>query len=232
MFIKVLKISMIASLLLILVGGSVYILARPTETRADYFEQDGADGLGRHGDQQSLVASEVCETCGVGSRGASNAVAERGRTDRVVAQEETCGDENDQLPEENGGGEYDQLGEGRGADPGSDGQGLETQSVWADAEQPAWETVQGRVTDTGHDLLVEIPGEGEVLVGLGPEFYREEHSFELSVGDEIVVQGYHEDGEFTAGFVENLTTRSVIVLRDIATGRPMWSGRGDNRNRS
>ena len=206
---------MIASLFLILVGGSVYILARPTETRVDSFTQVGS----------------------------GYAVAERGRAERVVAQEENGGDEHDPLQEENGndeadqpqeesaGGEYDQLGEGRGADSELAGQGLGTQSQWADAEEPAWEIIQGLADDTGHDLLVET-GEGEVLVGLGPDFYREEQSFTISEGDEVVVQGYHEDGEFKAGTVKNLTTGIEIVLRDASTGRPMWSGRGDNRNRS
>ncbi len=219
MFIKVLKIGVIASLLLILVGGVVYILARPTETRADIFTQDGADGLGRGRDQQSLVASEVCDTCGVGSRGSGYAVAERGPGNRVVAQESDSDSASGQLAQ------------GRGADSGSDGQGLGTQSQWADAEEPAWEIIQGLANDTGHDLLVET-GEGEVLVGLGPDFYREERSFTISEGDEVVVQGYHEDGEFKAGIVKNLTTGMETVLRDATTGRPMWSGSGNLKNRS
>ena len=203
MFVRVLKIGLIASLFLILVGGSVCILARPTETRQDSYAQAGS----------------------------GYAVAERGRTDSVVAQEENGGDEYDQVQEENGSGEYDRLGEGRGADSELAGQGLGTQSQCADAVEPAWETIQGRANDTGHDLLVETD-KGEVLVGLGPDFYREERSFTISEGDDVVVQGYHEDGEFKAGTVKNLTTGMEIVLRDAATGRPMWSGYGANRNRS
>jgi hypothetical protein len=215
MFTRVVQIGLIASLFLILVGGSVYILASPTETREDSFAQAGS----------------------------GYAVAERGRIESVVAQEENGGDEADQLQEENSadeadqlqaesaGGEYDQLGEGRGADSELAGQGLGTQSQWADAEEPAWEIIQGFANDTGHDLLVETGG-GEVLVGLGPDFYREERSFTISEGDEVSVQGYHEDGEFKAGTVKNLTTGMEIVLRDAATGRPAWSGSGYNRNRS
>ena len=203
MFARAVQIGLIVSLFLILVGGTVYILASPTETREDSFAQAGS----------------------------GYAVAERGRTERVVPQDENSADEADQLQEESAGGEYDQLGEGRGADSELAGQGLGTRSQWADAEEPAWEIIQGLADDTGHDLLVET-GEGEVLVGLGPDFYREEQSFTISEGDEVVVQGYHEDGEFKAGTVKNLTTGIEIVLRDASTGRPMWSGRGDNRNRS
>jgi len=114
MFTRVVQIGLIASLFLILVGGSVYILARPTETRVDSFTEGGA----------------------------GYAVAERGRTDSAVAQEENGGGEADQLPEEDGDIEYDdRLGEGRGADSESAGQGLGTQSQWADAEEPAWEII-------------------------------------------------------------------------------------------
>lgn len=191
MLIKVLKIGSIASLFLILVGGSVYILARPTETRAD----------------------------NLAGAGSSYTVAERGQGNRVVAQE---------SDRHRASGP---IGEGRGADSELAGQGLGTQSQWADAEQPAWETVQGRVTDAGHDLLVEIPGKGEILAGLGPEFYCEERSSRISEGDGVVVHGCHEDGEFKAGTVRNLATGIEIGLRDASTGRPMWSGSGNNRNR-
>jgi len=54
-------------------------------------------------------------------------------------------------------------------------------------------------------------------------------SFRLSVGDEIVVRGFHEDGEFKAGTVENVTTGETITLRD-ASGRPMWAGGGQLQN--
>ena len=213
MFIKVLKISLVASLFLILVGGAVYILARPTETRAAYLERGGTEGVGRGGDQQAVAASEV------GSSSSGYAGGGRGRSDGVVAQESDSD------------GAAELLGQGQGAGSGLTGQGQGSQSIWADAEQPAWETIQGYVADAGHDLLVET-AEGEVLVGLGPEFYREEQGFEVSEGDNVEVQGYYEDGEFKAGSVENLTTGAEIVLRDPSTGRPGWSGRGNNQNRS
>ena len=219
MFVKVLKISLVASLFLILVGGAVYILARPTETRAAYLERGGTDGAGRGANQQGLGASEVCDTCEEGAGGSGFAGGGRGRSNGVLTQE-SIGD-----------GASEQFGQGRGAGSGLTGQGQGVQSEWADAVEPAWETVQGRVIDADHDLLVQT-AEGEVLVGLGPEFYREEQGFEVGVDDEIVVKGYYEDGEFKAGTVENLATGAEIVLRDDASGRPMWSGRGNLKNRS
>ena len=219
MFAKVLRISLIASLALILVGGAVYVLVSPTEVRAAYLERGGTDGAGRGGNQQGGAAFEACDTCEAGSSVSGFAGGGRGRSNGVLTQES------------NGDGAPGQLGQGRGAGSGLAGQKLGAQSEWAGAVEPAWETVRGRVTDADHDLLVETD-EGEVLVGLGPEFYREEQGFEVSEGDEIVVKGYYEDGEFKAGSVENLRTDKNIVLRDDTSGRPMWSGRGNNKNRA
>ncbi|MEA3342023.1 MAG: hypothetical protein U9R15_18825, partial [Chloroflexota bacterium] len=85
----------------------------------------------------------------------------------------------------------------------------------------------GKVTAVDGDVTIQT-AEGEVLVGMGPSAYRE--GFELAVGDEITVVGFHEDGEFKAGSVENLTTGESITLRD-ETGRPLWAGRGQLKNR-
>ena len=77
------------------------------------------------------------------------------------------------------------------------------------------------------DEITIQTAEGQVLVGMGQSAYRE--GFELKVGDEITVLGFHEDGEFKAGTVENLTTGETITLRD-ETGRPMWAGQGRLKN--
>jgi hypothetical protein len=52
---------------------------------------------------------------------------------------------------------------------------------------------------------------------------REDAEFVLTVGDEVTVYGYDEDGEFKAGVVENLTSGASIILRE-ESGRPMWAG--------
>ena len=89
-----------------------------------------------------------------------------------------------------------------------------------------WETLTGEVTVVDGDITVQT-AEGDVLVGLGQASYRE--GFALEVGDEVSVTGFHEDGEFKAGTVENLTTGETLVLRD-ETGCPMWAGRGQLKN--
>jgi pectate lyase len=78
-----------------------------------------------------------------------------------------------------------------------------------------WETLTGKVIVVDGEITIQT-AEGQVLVGMGQSAYRE--GFALEVGDEITVLGFHEDGEFKAGTVENLTTGETIVLRD-ETGR-------------
>jgi len=89
-----------------------------------------------------------------------------------------------------------------------------------------WDTLTGKVTAVDGDVTIQT-AEGDVLVGMGQSAYRED--FALEVGDEVTVLGFHEDGEFKAGTVENLTTGETITLRD-ETGRPLWAGQGRLKN--
>lgn len=90
-----------------------------------------------------------------------------------------------------------------------------------------WETLTGKVSVVDHEVTIQTAG-GEVLIGMGHSAYRE--GFALEVGDEITVLGYHEEGEFKARTVENLATGETLTLRD-ETGRPIWAGKGELKNR-
>jgi len=220
MAIKVLKIGLVSALLLILVGGTAYILMRPGEARAGYVEQGRPGGQGNSRGTRDGLDVTVRDDCGAGeSRGYSS--PGRGQGNGVMLRDPQC---------ETG---SDGIAQGRGRELASRGQGLGNQGegslVWSQAEAPAWETIQGLVIEAGNELLVKTD-DGELLVGLGQAFYREEQGFEVAIGDEVEVRGYFEDDEFKAGTVENLTTGESIVLRD-DSGRPMWSGRGNNQNR-
>lgn len=101
----------------------------------------------------------------------------------------------------------------------------------AENPQVSWETVTGEIIELDSEMLVQTGDGDEILVGLGQSWYRDEAGFALTVGDEVSVEGFYEDGEFKAGVVENLTTGESLTLRD-ASGRPMWAGRGQGQNRS
>jgi hypothetical protein len=116
-----------------------------------------------------------------------------------------------------GAGAFDGRGQSSGAGQGRN----ET------ARTVEWETLTGKVIAVDGEVTVQTAG-GEVLVGMGRAAYRE--GFALDAGDSVSVTGFYEDGEFKAGTVENLTTGETIVLRD-ETGRPVWAGQGQLKNR-
>lgn len=196
---KVLAYGVVIVLLVALVGGTVYILARPSEAQAER-------GLARETDAQG----------GCGYRGGEHDATEEGAasTGRGGGGQST----NDGNNNGQGGGGGNGWGQGSGG-----GQAA------AETEVHDWLTLQGTVTGLDNELTVQTT-EGEVVVGLGQAWYREEAGFVVNVGDDVVVQGFYEDGEFKAGTVENLSNGQSVTLRD-ATGRPMWAGRGNLQNR-
>ncbi|MDY6878071.1 MAG: hypothetical protein SWK90_17955 [Chloroflexota bacterium] len=122
------------------------------------------------------------------------------------------------------------LGDGAfGTEPAFDGRGQSSgtgQGRNETVRTVEWETLTGEVAVVDSEITVQT-AEGDVLVGMGQALYRE--GFALEVGNEVSVTGFHEDGEFKAGTIENLTTGETLVLRD-ETGRPMWAGRGRLKN--
>lgn len=227
MFGKIVRMGLVVTLLLVLVGGTVYILARPSDAQAGYPAQGSTDGAGYGGGRRVIGEDLSCDVCDTESgRGVgSGAVGGYGQGSEAIATEPEHGARVQDAVE----------GRGRaaGSAGGSQGQGTQNNSLWDESTAPALETIVGTVIESGSEILVGTEEGEEVLVGMGQAFYREEQGFEVLVGDEVEVQGFHEDGEFKASVVIILGEdglQSEIVLRD-ATGRPMWSGRGNNRNR-
>ena len=206
MFKRVLVYSIIAVLGLTLVGGTIAILARPNDVEA-YSNR----GPFNQNDQEELGSSEGDQAQGSGGG--------RGRSQVEVTQEPQTQDTEiirgqGQSQGTNGGNQ--DLGNAGNAND-TRGQGNDSYSTSID-----WETITGVVLISDSELTVDT-GSGELLVGLGQSWYREEQGFKVDVGDEVSVEGYEEEGEFKAAVVENLTLGTSIVLRD-PSGRPMWSG--------
>ncbi len=206
---KVLGYGVVIVLLVALVGGTAYVLTRPAEAQAERGALRGAslqaEGGNRGGGRAASGSAAVPGGRGNGGQGMNEGYGGGQTADR-----------------DNGGGQG--AGGGYGA-----GQSTGNRQPIAETEVHDWLTLQGTVTVADNELTVQT-ADGEVVVGLGQAWYRDEAGFVVNVGDEVVVQGYYEDGEFKAGTVENLTTGATVTLRD-ATGRPMWAGRGNGQNR-
>jgi len=218
------KIAMIlvGVLAVALIAGTGYLVLRPAEQVGAVGSPDGrgrneatASGAGRAGFEIERVQPQ-----GVGGR-------QGGGRD---CDSEAVGS--------TGQGQGQGAGGARGVN-GLDGQGSGNSNSPANglgeplAENPqvSWETVIGEIIELDSEMLVRTDDGNEILVGLGQSWYRDEAGFALTVGDDVSVDGFYEDGEFKAGVVENLTTGESLTLRD-ATGRPMWAGRGQGQNRS
>jgi len=198
---RVLNYGVVGVLAVALLAGTAYILLNPTQ----------AQGQGPTGDQgQGRGRSEIWQS-GEGTTDSSTAYGQGQGQGRRNGGNEAQG-----QGAFGGAGAFDGSGRNSGAGQGRN----ETVRI------VEWETLTGKVIIVDDEITIQT-AEGQVLVGMGQSAYRE--GFALEVGDEITVLGFHEDGEFKAGTVENLTTGETIVLRDEA-GRPMWSGQGRLKN--
>lgn len=210
---KIWGIGIVAVLASALIVGSLYIMLRPEDAEA---------GQGNSGNRPAVSVNAAQGTGGNGNRDVQE--TSRGRDDCDAAGA-------------NGTGYQGGAGNGAGARNAASGQGAQAQGTgqgsgegtgpeWS-AEHSDWQTITGEVTVADNELTVAT-SEGDILVGLGQAWYREEAGFAVEVGDEVKVHGFYEDGEFKAGTVENLSTGQQIQLRD-ATGRPAWAGRGNGQ---
>lgn len=193
-----------------LLGGSAFVLLNPTDTHAER-SGDNGQAVSAWVENGAVRHSNGTETPGQYAYGRSEANEERRGPGREISGNNGAG---------SGNGNGNGNGNGQG---GSSGQGQSETGTVAE-----WETLSGTVIAMDGELVIEA-AEGQVTVGLGQSTYREEMGFTLEVGDEVVVTGFYEDGEFKAGTVENITTGQTIVLRGEA-GRPMWAGRGQLKN--
>jgi hypothetical protein len=125
-------------------------------------------------------------------------------------------------------------GGGRWAQGGSAGQGSAPEQApaeqsgipQADVQPDEWRTIQGTVVSATADLVQIRTATGEVIPFEGrPLSFALEQRFGLTVGEEVALSGFDENGEFKLGKVTKLGSGASITLRD-ASGRPGWAGRG------
>jgi hypothetical protein len=215
---KVLGYGMVGLLAVALLGGVGYILLNPTEAAG----QGSVGGQGQGRGQSEIWQSDAESADGIAAYGQDPQGQGRGWGRSETAQ---SGGGTTNGVTAYGQGQPDQRQGAFGGAGASDGN-RRSSGVGQGRNETVltveWETLTGPVIAIDSEVTIQT-AEGEVLVGMGQSGYWE--SFGLEVGDELSVAGFHEDGEFKAGTVENLTTGETIVLRDEA-GRPMWARQG------
>ena len=228
---KVSSYGIVGLLAVALLAGVGYILLNPTGAEG----QGPTGGQGQGRGRSEIVQSDAGTTDGVVyGQGQAGQGQGRGRSEIAQGGAEAA----------DGSAVYGQgqLGQGRG----NEGAEAQSQGAFGDAgafdgsgrnsgagqgrnetvRNVEWETLTGTVIGIDHEVAIQTAG-GEVLIGMGQSAYWAD--FEVNVGDEITVLGFHEDGEFKAKSVENLDTGETVALRD-ETGRPMWAGQGQLKN--
>lgn len=87
--------------------------------------------------------------------------------------------------------------------------------------------MSGTITDISGDFLEIEAGSAGILILEGRSWrFLQESGYVPLIGNEVVVQGFIEDGEFEASSLYDLTGGQIFPIRD-EYGRPLWSGRGN-----
>ena len=94
----------------------------------------------------------------------------------------------------------------------------------ADEQDHEWITKTGSVVDLNSQSLWIETGEGDILeITRRAWRFIQESGLELSIGDEIKLEGFYENDEFGISNLENLTSGESLQIRE-DSGRPLWGG--------
>jgi hypothetical protein len=96
------------------------------------------------------------------------------------------------------------------------------------AQVDEWVTLTGTlVSFQGGSMTMTTPAGKLVAFQTGQPRFFAEQGVTFNVGDEIVVVGFFQDGQFSAGEITQVGTGLKVMLRD-PNGRPLWAGPGNS----
>jgi len=118
----------------------------------------------------------------------------------------------------------------------NDGQGNDSDRLYENSIRgdgvslDAWNDLSGVLDEMGSDLwLITLSDGSQIKIEGRPLSYLIEQGFSASLGDQIAIRGFYEDGEFKVGHIVNQDTGQETELRNEA-GQPLWSGNGWKNN--
>jgi len=127
-------------------------------------------------------------------------------------------------------GNPDEITSGRGQGNGSNEEygDYEADDHEEILEDQDWVTLSGQIIAVGSEAFEIQTGTAGILEIEGrPMRFALEIGFVPGVGNEVVVGGFYENGEFEVATIEDLTNDQIFQIRD-AYGKPMWGGGGRN----
>jgi hypothetical protein len=115
---------------------------------------------------------------------------------------------------------------GRGQNGLQQGDGDRTSDPQAQVDE--WVTIEGTLMSFqgGSMTMGTVDGELITFQTGQPRFFSGQ-GINFQVGDEIVVVGFYEGEQFTAGEITQVSTGARVMLRD-PNGRPLWAGPGNS----
>ena len=105
--------------------------------------------------------------------------------------------------------------------------GVDDGTGQAQIEIDEWITIEGTLMSFQGGNMTMSAADGSLLsFRTGQPRFFAEQGITFSVGDEVVVVGFYQDGEFQAGDITQVSTGARVMLRD-PNGRPLWAGPGN-----
>ncbi len=91
-----------------------------------------------------------------------------------------------------------------------------------------WVTLQGEILSFQGGSMTMASFAGEVIsFQTGQPRFFSSQGITFQVGDEIIVVGFYQNGQFMAGDITQVATGLKVLLRD-PNGRPLWAGPGNS----
>ena len=108
---------------------------------------------------------------------------------------------------------------------GNNGEGTGESQIQIDE----WVTLEGTLMSFqgGNMTMSTLDGEIIAFQTGQPRFFAEQ-GITFQVGDEIIVVGFYQNDQFTAGDITQVSTGELVMLRD-PNGRPLWAGPGNGK---
>ncbi|MBT3337458.1 MAG: hypothetical protein HN855_00545 [Anaerolineae bacterium] len=90
-----------------------------------------------------------------------------------------------------------------------------------------WITYEGSLMSFQGGNMTMSTADGEIIAFQTgqPRFFAEQ-GVTFQVGDEIIVVGFYQNDQFSAGDITQVSTGARVMLRD-PNGRPLWAGPGN-----
>jgi len=118
-------------------------------------------------------------------------------------------------------------GQGQGGQGAGTGSADGSHTTDPQAQVDEWITISGTIMAYDRNWMTISTDDGQVVsFQTGQPRFFAEQGVTFQVGDEVIVVGFYQADQFTAGDITQVSTGLRVMLRD-PNGRPLWAGPGN-----